>query len=62
VQVSSDGTTWGPAVATGTGSTPTTIMTFAPVQTKFVRITQNGRAQGKEQWSIAQIRLYELAR
>jgi hypothetical protein len=61
VQVSADGVTWGSPVASGAGTTPTTVVSFAPVATKFVRITQNGRAPGKEQWSIAQIRLYELA-
>lgn len=55
VQVSMDGTTWGPAVAQGAGANPT-VITFAPVQARFVRITQTGTAPTG--WAIQRVRLY----
>jgi hypothetical protein len=59
LQVSSDGSSWSASVAEGAGATPTTIIVFAPVHAKFIRITQTGAAMGKEQWAIAQVRVYE---
>jgi hypothetical protein len=53
-----DGTAWGNPVAQGAGAAPTTVMAFAPVQAKFIRITQTGAAAGSEQWAIAQLRVY----
>ena len=58
LQVSMDGTQWGSPVAQGAGAAPTTVIAFAPVQAKFVRITQTGAAAGTEQWAIAQMRVY----
>ena len=58
LQVSMDGTQWGSPVAQGSGAAPTTVIAFAPVQAKFVRITQTGAAAGNEQWAIAQLRVY----
>jgi hypothetical protein len=55
VQVSMDGTTWGPVVAQGAGANPT-VITFAPVQARFVRITQTGTAATG--WAIQRVRLY----
>jgi hypothetical protein len=55
VQVSTDGTTWSAPVAQGAGETPTTVITFAPVTAKFVRITQTGTARNGEQWAIQQV-------
>jgi hypothetical protein len=59
VQVSTNGTTWSAPVATGAGATPTTIMAFTPVSTKFVRITQTGSAQNGEWWAIQQVHVYK---
>ncbi len=42
-------------MAQGAGETPTTIITFAPVTAKFVRITQTGTARNGEQWAIQQV-------
>jgi beta-glucosidase len=53
-----DGTAWGSPVAQGSGVAPTTVIAFAPVQAKFVRITQTGAAAGTEQWAIAQVRVF----
>ena len=58
LQVSMDGTTWGNPVAQGAGSAPTTVINFAPVQARFIRITQTGTAAGTEQWAIAQVRVF----
>ena len=40
VQVSADGTSWSAPVAEGPGVPGTTVITFAPVSAKFIRITQ----------------------
>ena len=32
---------------------------FAPVQARFIRVTQTGTASGTEQWAIARIRVFE---
>ena len=58
LQLSMDGTTWGSPVAQGAGETPTTTMTFAPAQAKFIRITQTGTAANNEIWGIQQMRVY----
>ena len=57
VQVSSDGTSWGQAVARGKGTGTLTDIVFAPVRAKFVRITQSGTADAP--WTIQRLRLYE---
>jgi glucose/arabinose dehydrogenase/mono/diheme cytochrome c family protein len=61
VQLSMDGSSWGPPVAQGTGA-PTTVMQFAPSEAKFIRINQTGNAANGEQWAIAQARVYQSAR
>ena len=61
VQVSMDGTTWGPAVATGKGTGTSTSVTFAPVRAKFVRITQTGTAPDAPPWSVLRLRLFEAS-
>ena len=58
VQVSMDGRTWSAPVAEGTGSATTAVATFAPVQAKFVRITQTGKADGAPPWSVLNLRVY----
>ena len=45
VQVSTDGTTWSAPVAEGEGRPGTTVVTFAPVSAKFVRITQTASVE-----------------
>jgi mono/diheme cytochrome c family protein len=57
VQVSSDGTTWGPPVAQGAGGTPSTVIALPRVQARFIRINQTGAAQNGEAWGIQQIRV-----
>jgi hypothetical protein len=59
VQVSMDGTSWGPPVAKGEGSGTSTSVTFAPVRAKFVRITQTGGAPDAPPWSMLRLRLFE---
>jgi mono/diheme cytochrome c family protein len=58
LQLSMDGSTWGDPVARGTGELPTTLMSFSPVQARFIRITQTGTASKTEQWAIGQVRVY----
>jgi mono/diheme cytochrome c family protein len=57
VEVSLDGTSWKPAV-TGTGTGRTTVATFAPVEAKFVRVTQTASAPNAPAWSIQRFRIY----
>ena len=40
-----DGTSWGTPVAEGEGKGQSTVITFAPVRAKYVRITQTGTAE-----------------
>ena len=59
VQVSADGTTWSAPVAEGAGAEGTTIVTFAPVRAKFVRITQTATVGDAPAWSMRLLHLYE---
>jgi mono/diheme cytochrome c family protein len=58
VQVSMDGTTWGPPIARGKGAGTLTDIAFAPVRAKFLRITQTGTAENAP-WTIQRLRLFE---
>lgn len=58
VQVSTDGKSWGAPVAEGKGASATTIATFRPVQAKFVRVTQTGKAASAPAWSVLNFRVY----
>jgi mono/diheme cytochrome c family protein len=58
VQVSMDGKSWGAPVAQGTGTGTPTVISFRPVQAKFVRITQTGKAESAPPWSVLALRVY----
>ena len=58
IQVSTDGKTWSAPVAEGKGSAATTIATFAPVQAKFIRVTQTEGGPGAPPWSVLNFRVY----
>jgi mono/diheme cytochrome c family protein len=58
VQVSMDGKSWGKPVAEGKGTGTPTIITFRPVQAKFVRVTQTGTAENQAAWSVLNFRVY----
>ena len=58
VQVSADGNTWSAPVAEGQGAPGTTVITFAPVSAKFVRITQTATVNDAPAWSMRLLRLY----
>lgn len=58
VELSLDGAAWGKPVAEGKGNTGNTEITFPPVQTKFVRITQTGSTQGTY-WSIHDLQIFQ---
>jgi mono/diheme cytochrome c family protein len=58
VQVSMDGKTWSTPVAEGAGALTPTIATFRPVQAKFVRVTQTGKAENAAAWSVLNFRVY----
>jgi beta-glucosidase len=59
VQVSMDGTTWSPPVAEGKGTGRSTVISFAPVQAKFVRITQTATVENAPAWAVMLLRVYE---
>jgi mono/diheme cytochrome c family protein/glucose/arabinose dehydrogenase len=59
VQVSTDGSTWSAPVAQGSGQNPKTTITFAPVEAKFVRITQTGTpANPQAGWAIQRLTIF----
>ncbi|WP_150107220.1 carbohydrate-binding protein [Pedosphaera parvula] len=57
VNVSNDGLAWGSPVATGTGASAITTITFATQAARYIRITQTGSAQGSY-WSIHDFNVY----
>jgi mono/diheme cytochrome c family protein len=59
VEVSSDGTSWKP-VAEAAGNGPRTIVTFPPVQAKFVRMSLTASAEDAPAWSIQSLRIFAL--
>ena len=62
VQISGDGSTWSAPVAEGEGVPGTTVVRFAPVSARFVRITQTAATDGAPAWSMRLLRLYEAPR
>ena len=58
VLVSLDGTSWTP-VAEGPGSPGTSMIAFAPVQAKFVRITQTASVDAAPPWAMQNLKLYQ---
>ena len=56
VEVSDDGNRWSAPVASGKGTGTLTQISFAPVKTKFIRITQTAGAKDKY-WSIAELQV-----
>jgi hypothetical protein len=58
VQVSTDGAAWSAPVAEGDGTPGTTVIAFAPVNARFVRITQTAGGEGGPPWSMRLLRLY----
>jgi mono/diheme cytochrome c family protein len=59
VQVSMDGATWSAPVAEGAGAGRSTVISFAPVRAKFVRITQTANVENAPPWAVLLLRLYE---
>jgi hypothetical protein len=60
VQVSQDGKTWSKPVATGKGQGRHTTIAFAPVRAKFVRVTQTDTVAGAPEWSVGNLRVYQV--
>ena len=58
VEVSTDGSTW-TQVAEGQGDGGTTVITFKPVDAKFIKITQTASVENAPVWSIQRLRLYQ---
>ncbi len=62
VQVSTDGSRWSAPVAEGKGAGARTAISFAPVEAKFIRITETDRDTGAPAWSIMNLRLFEAGK
>jgi RHS repeat-associated protein len=60
VALSSDGTTFGTPVATGTGSTQLVTINFLTQAARAIRITQTGTASSNH-WSIHEINVWRIA-
>jgi len=56
VYILSDGTNWGSAVATGTGSTPVITVDFATQSARYIKVVQTGSASSW--WSINELNVY----
>jgi hypothetical protein len=61
VTVSTDGVTWSAPVARGAGTGGKTAITFAPVQAKFVRLTQTAAVENAPPLSVLLLHFYEAA-
>ena len=59
VQLSLDGQTWSDPVAEGAGTPGVTVIPFAPVTARFVRIMQTTSVPDALPWSMRLLRLYE---
>ena len=57
VEVSSDGVSW-TRVATGRGEGQHTVISFAPAQAKFIRLTQTATVDTAPPWSITHLQLF----
>ena len=57
VNVSADGVSWGSPVATGTGTSSITTITFVPQAARFIRVTQTGSVSGLF-WSIHEFNVF----
>ena len=60
VQVSMDGVAWSAPVAEGQGGPGPMVIAFAPVRTKYVRITETAEVAGSPPWTVQLLQPYEL--
>jgi mono/diheme cytochrome c family protein len=58
VEISLDGVKWGNAVATGKGMGVTTIVTFAPANARFVRVTQTDTTADAPNFAVANLKVF----
>ncbi|WP_422723970.1 discoidin domain-containing protein [Hyalangium rubrum] len=56
VFVSNDGTNWGSAIATGTGTGPVITVTFTTKSARYIRVTQTG--SNSSWWSMREFNVY----
>jgi hypothetical protein len=57
VETSTNGSSW-KTVAEGQGTPGATTIAFAPIEAKYVRITQTSTAEDGVVWSMQRLRLY----
>jgi hypothetical protein len=58
IETSTDGTAWR-VVAEGSGTGPTMTITFAPVDAKFVRISQTATTADAPPFAVQRLKFYE---
>jgi hypothetical protein len=61
VFVSSNGTSWGSAIASGTGTTGTTTITFAQQNARYIQVRQTTSAGTGAWWSVYELNVYSPA-
>ncbi len=59
VFVSTDGTHWGSAIASGDGSAQTVTLGFPQVTAQYIQIVQTGTSPQANWWSIAELSVYD---
>ncbi|SET21263.1 discoidin domain-containing protein [Paenibacillus sp. NFR01] len=57
VYVSSDGTNWGSAIASGTGSGPVVTVNFTAQNARYIKVAQTGTSTSW--WSIREVNVYD---
>ncbi len=58
LQTSDDGHTWSAPIGQGVGSGVTTVIAFAAVRTRFLRLTQTATTENAPPWSMQRLQLY----
>ena len=58
VYTSTNGSTWGGAIASGAGSTGTTTITFAQQNIRYIQIRQTTSAGTGAWWSVYELNVY----
>ena len=59
VQVSMDGQSWSEPLAQDQGTGVATVLSFAPVRARLIRLTQTAAVENAPAWSIQRLRLFQ---
>lgn len=61
VNVSSDGSNWGSPVASGSGNSAVTVISFSPQTARYIRVMQTSSGSTGNWWSIDEFNVYSNA-